>query len=320
MKISLVTPAGKQSRAGNRRTAVRWARILDGLGHRVTISEEADGGGADMMVAVHAWRSARSIRAFAERHPERPLVVLLAGTDIYRFQHSHPAETIASMERATLLVGLHDLVHRAIPDRFAGKLRIIHQSALPLPGPRTPSRRHFEVCVIGHLREEKDPLRAAYAARLAPTESRLRVIQLGKAHDENWARAAEAEIADNPRYVWRGEVKGGQVRRHLAHSHAMVISSVMEGGANVVSEAVAAGLPVIASRIDGNLGLLGEDYAGYYPVEDTEALARLLQRAEEDPAFLKLLTAQVRQRQPLFRPARERAAWRRLLAELKRGS
>jgi putative glycosyltransferase (TIGR04348 family) len=315
-----VTPAGKQSRAGNRRTAVRWARILDGLGHRVTISEKADGAGADMMVAVHAWRSAASIRAFAERCPERPLVVLLSGTDVYRFQHSHPEETLASMEQATLLVGLHDLVHRAIPDRFAGKLRIIHQSALPLPGLRTPACRHFEVCVIGHLREEKDPLRAAYAARLAPAASRLRVVQLGKAHDQDWARAAEAEMAGNPRYVWRGEVAGGQVRRHFAHSHAMVISSIMEGGANVVSEAVAAGLPVIASRIDGNLGLLGEDYAGYYAAEDTEALADLLRRAEDEPEFLKLLAAQGCKRQPLFQPERERAAWRRLLAEIKRGS
>ena len=299
---------------------MRWARILGGLGHRVSISEEADGAGADMMVAVHAWRSARSIRAYAERHPERPLVVLLSGTDIYRFQRSHPEETIGSMERATLLVGLHDLVHRAIPDRFSDKLRIVHQSALPLPGPRMPSRRHFEVCVVGHLREEKDPLRAALAARLAPPDSRLRVVQLGKAHTESWARAAEAEIAANRRYVWRGEVGAGAVRRQLARSHAMVISSVMEGGANVVSEAVAAGLPVIASRIDGNVGLLGEDYAGYYPAEDTGALAGLLRRAEDEAQFLKLLAVQVRKRQPLFRPSREQAAWRRLLAELKRGS
>lgn len=320
MKISLVTPAGKQSRAGNRTTAVRWARILADLGHRVTISEAAGGEKADMMVAVHAWRSARSIRAFSESHPERPLVVLLAGTDIYRFQHSHPEETLESMERATMLVGLHDLVHRAIPRRFGGKLRVIYQSALPPTALRALSSRHFQVCVAGHLRDEKDPLRAAFAASLAPPESRLRVVQLGKAHSEDWALAAEAEMASNPRYVWRGEVSGAEVRRQFAASHAMVISSVMEGGANVVSEAVVAGLPVIASRIDGNIGLLGKDYAGYYPAGDTGALAVLLQRAETDRDFLKLLSAQCRQRRPLFRRAREQAAWRRLMAELKRGS
>jgi putative glycosyltransferase (TIGR04348 family) len=311
-----VTPAGKQSRAGNRTTAVRWARVLGELGHRVTISQSSDGAGADMMVAVHAWRSAASIRAFAERHPGRPLVVLLAGTDIYRFQHSHPDETLGSMDRATALVGLHDLVSRAIPRRFGKKLRIIHQSAQPLAAPRAPSKRSFDVCVIGHLREEKDPLRAAYAARNLPPASRLRIVQLGKAHDARWAQAADEEMQCNPRFVWRGEVTGGQVRRQFARSHAMVISSVMEGGANVVSEAVVARLPIIASRIDGNVGLLGSDYAGYFPAEDTDALAQLLLKAETDPAFLKRLAVQCRRRRPLFQESRERAAWRRLLAEI----
>lgn len=320
MKISLVTPAGKQSRAGNRTTAVRWARILRDFGHRVAIAESDPVCDADMMIAVHAWRSAESIRRFSDAHPDRPLVVLLAGTDIYRFQHSHPADTLESMDRATVLVCLHDLVHRAIPRRHARKLRVIHQSAPPLSGSRTPSRRHFEVCVVGHLREEKDSLRAAYAARLAPPESRLRVVHLGKAHDDTWAKDATEEMAHNPRYHWRDEVPGWQVRGQFARSHAMVISSIMEGGANVVSEAIVAGLPVIASRIDGNVGLLGRDYAGYYPAKDTEALARLLRRAETDPALLKRLAAQCRKQRSLFRPERERAAWRTLLTDLRRGT
>jgi len=320
VKISLVTPAGKQSRAGNRTTAVRWARILRVLGHRVEISESDETGDADMMVAVHAWRSAPSIRSFAARHAGRPLVVLLAGTDIYRFQHSHPEETLGSMKRATVLIGLHDLVHRAIPRRFASKLRIVHQSALPLTQERTPSHRTFDVCVVGHLREEKDSLRTALAARLLPPDSRLRVIHLGKAHDAAWARASASEMEVNRRYVWRGEVPGWQVRRQFGHSHAMVISSVMEGGANVVSEAVVAGVPVIASRIDGNIGLLGADYRGYFPAQDTEALAALLHRAETDPVFLSGLARQCARLRPLFRPAREVAAWRTLLKDLRRGT
>ena len=116
----------------------------------------------------------------------------------------------------------------------------------------------------------------------------------------------------NPRFVWKGEVTGGEVRRWFARSHAMVISSIMEGGANVVSEAVAAGLPVIASRIDGNVGLLGEDYAGYFPPEDTEALAALLWRAEREPSFLAQLAAQCDAKRPLFAPVREKEAWARL--------
>jgi glycosyltransferase involved in cell wall biosynthesis len=188
---------------------------------------------------------------------------------------------------------------------------------LPLSRPRAPTPRYFEVCVVGHLREEKDSLRTALAARLAPATSRLRVVHLGKAHTEGWARDAEAEMARNPRYIWRGDVPGWRVRRQFARSHAMAISSVMEGGANVVSEAVVAGVPVIASRIDGNIGLLGEDYAGYYPAKNTEALAALLQRAETDRAFLRTLAAQCRGRRSLFTPEREAAAWRKLLEDLK---
>lgn len=295
---------------------MRWARTLRTLGHRVTISESDDGKGADLMVAVHAWRSAASIRAFSDRFPDRPLAVLLAGTDIYRFQKSNPEETLDSMDRATALVGLHDLVGRAIPDRFADKLHIIHQSARPLTGPRTPSKRRVDICAVGHLRDEKDPLRAAYAARTLPADSRIRIVHLGRAHDDRWARAARTEMASNPRFVWKGEVTGAMVRRQFAHSHAMVISSVMEGGANVVSEAVVAGVPVIASRIDGNVGLLGDTYDGYFPAQDTAALAAMLDRAERKAGFLDRLGTQGRARKSLFAPEREREAWRRLLASL----
>ena len=97
---------------------------------------------------------------------------------------------------------------------------------------------------------------------LAPAASKLRVIHLGKPHDAAHEREARAEMAANPRYVWRGEVPRWQVRRTFAHCHAMVMSSIMEGGANVVSEAVVARVPVIASDIPGNVGLLG---AGHPP-------------------------------------------------------
>lgn len=316
MKISLVTPAGKQSRAGNRTTAVRWARILRNLGHTVSIAEQDTKPDADMMVAVHAWRSHASIRAFSDAHPDRPLIVLLAGTDIYAFQHSHPEETLDSMARADALVCLHDLVHRAIPKKFGKKLQVIHQSSPPPTVPRSPSKRTFAVCVVGHLRSEKDSLRAAYAARLAEPDSKLRVIHLGKAHDSKWETDAKAEMTRNPRYQWRGEVPGWKVRRQFARCHAMVISSVMEGGANVVSEAIVAGLPVIASDIDGNIGLLGADYDGYYTVGDTASLAAMLHRAETDPKFLKHLAAQGRKLQKLFTPEREAAAWNNLLKSL----
>jgi glycosyltransferase involved in cell wall biosynthesis len=86
----------------------------------------------------------------------------------------------------------------------------------------------------------------------------------------------------------------------------MVLSSLSEGGANVMSEAVAARVPVLATRIDGSIGLLGRDYPAYFPVGDTEALARLLNRIETDAAFLE-------------RAARDRAARPSVSARAREG-
>ena len=316
MKISLITPAYKQSLSGNRTTAVRWARILKDLGHRVDIALDYDDAPADAMVALHAWRSASSIARFRDLHPDRPLIVALTGTDIYRFIDSHRSVTLGSIALADRLVALHDLAGRAIPAKYRGKLHIIYQSALPLPRGRAPVSRHFDVCVIGHLRDEKDSMRTAYAARLLPESSKIRVSHLGRAHDQSWASKARAEMARNPRYRWRGEVPGWAVRRAFASTRLMVLSSKMEGGANVISEAVVAGVPVIASRIPGSVGLLGADYPGYYPVGDQRALARVLRRAEVDAGFLASLARACKARAPLFTPKREVAAWRKLLRSL----
>ena len=314
MRIRLITPAPPQSRAGNRTTAARWAAILRGLGHRVKVSVTYEGERADLMVALHAWRSADAIAAFAERYPQRPLIVSLTGTDAYRFIHSHPETTLRSISLAHRLVGLHDLIGETVPQAERHKVRVIYQSAPP-GGKREPPKRSFRVVVAGHLREEKDPMRPALAVRDLPSASRLRVEHYGKAHDASWAAAAEAEMTANPRYRWHGEVAHHQLRRVYSRSHLLALPSRMEGGANVVSESVAAGLPVVASRIAGSVGLLGEQYPGYYPPEDENALRELLLEAESSPRFYERLNAACVTRRPLFSQERERLAWARLLSE-----
>ncbi|MBI3453692.1 MAG: TIGR04348 family glycosyltransferase [Rhodospirillales bacterium] len=319
MHIVLVTPAARGTRHGNRTTAVRWARILRRLGHRVKIATDYAGEPAALMIAVHAWRSAAAIARFRAARPQGKLILALSGTDINEYLAADPAPTLRSMETADRLVMLHDAAIGKVPRRLRGKIRVIHQSAPPLPRPRRFGGRHFTAAVIGHLREVKDPLRAAAASRLLPEGSRLRVVHVGAAHTPVWAAEAEAEMRANPRYVWRGDVSGAAVRRLLAQSHLLVHTSLAEGGANAVSEAVIAGVPVIASRIEGNIGLLGRDYPGYFAVGDTAALARLLRRAENDREFYRLLKRKCRARARMFRPAREVGAWRRLLGEISDG-
>jgi putative glycosyltransferase (TIGR04348 family) len=316
MRIVLITPHRSSSRSGNGTTAARWRRILRELGHQLEIANEYDGAAADLMIGLHAWRSAPSIRRFRELHPDRPLIVALTGTDIYEYIDHDPLPTLHSLACADRLVAFQELARRRVPARFRGKLTVIYQSAQPLRRVARRPTRNFEVAVIGHAREVKDPFRAAEAARRLPAASRIRIVHLGAAETPEWIAMANAEMKRNARYVWRGDRPRAEVRRLLGRARAIVLASLSEGGANVISEAVAAGVPVLASRIDGSVGLLGQDYPGYFPVRDDAALARLLHRVETDPNFLARLRRAIARRAPLFRPAREKAAWKKLIGEL----
>ena len=313
-RICIVTPAPPGSRAGNRVTALRWAGILRELGRRVTLAHELPER-CDLLVAIHARKSHAAVKRFRARHPAAPLLVLLAGTDLYRDLRTSAAAR-ASLELADRLLVLQPDATSVLPDRFHAKVRVVRQSVARPRGLPRPRPGAFEACVVGHLRAVKDPFRAALAARRLPAESRLTVVHVGAALTAAMRRQALAEAARNPRWRWLGELPRDATLVRIATSRLLVHTSKMEGGANVVSEAIVLGVPVLSSRISGSIGMLGKDYPGYFEVGDTAALAALLRRAETDRAFLPELRRRVRVLAPLYRPARERAAWRKILKEL----
>ena len=314
-RICLITPAKPESRNGNRMTAARWARFLRQLGHEVLLEQTWGGEESDVMISLHARRSHPSIKGYATAYPERPLVVALTGTDLYRDIRSDEAAK-ESLELATALILLQEKGVEELEPRHRSKARVIYQSAEPvrrLP----PAKDYFDVCVIGHLRAEKDPFRAALAADLLPPTSRVRVIHAGKPYGEELAKEARLLTQKNPRYRWLGEVPPREARRLLARSRLLAQTSLMEGGANTVSEALASGVPVVASDVPGNVGMLGEDYPGYYEVSDEEALARLLHRAEIEAAFYRELKARCNAHRYLVLPEREKAALGSLVEEVR---
>ncbi len=329
MKILITTPAPPRSRYGNRVTALRWARILKDLGHHVTVSQAYEDGDYDLLVAVHARRSHASVDRFHRLHPDKPLVVALSGTDLYHdLKRSKNARE--TLEMATRIIVLQPKAFDDLAPRLHAKTRVIYQSVQPVrvAHPLKPihNRRQgnvagasdFTVCVIGHLRPVKDPFRAALAARQLPPSSRIRVLHVGGAMSDAMAARARAEMKINPRYRWLGEQPRWRARRILTQSHLCVLSSRLEGGANVLSESIVASAPVVASHIPGTVGILGEDYPGYFTVGDTRELRRLLIRAETDLDFLSLLRSKCDDLAELFEPERERKAWKDLLGELRR--
>ncbi|MCP3960435.1 MAG: TIGR04348 family glycosyltransferase [bacterium] len=318
MRIQLISPA-LRSHKGNWVTAERWSRILRRLGHRISISQEYAGESCDLLVALHARKSFASIERFQLEHPRRPLFLTLTGTDLYR-DIRFDEDSRQAMRWADRLILLQPLGRDELVPALRDKTRVIRQSAVRTRSRVPKSRRWLDVCVVGHLRPVKDPFRTAAAARLLPGTSRVRVVHAGGALSQEMEKRARVEMAENPRYKWLGDRSRWQVRRLMERSHVMVLSSKLEGGANVVSEALVARLPVISTRISGSIGMLGEDHPGYFEVGDTEALAALMSRCETDSGFLRELERRSRELAPLYDPAREEEVWKDLLAELSRPS
>ena len=311
MRIALVTPYLPEVRNGNAHTAVRYARFLRQVGHRVEMRLSWHGEPADAMVALHARRSHASVARFAQSHPDKPLILVLTGTDLYR-DIRLDADAKLSLALATRLVVLQACGLDELKPELRLKTRVVYQSAPSYVQRKLPVR-YFDVCVAAHLRLEKDPFRAAEACRHLPSASRIRVWHVGAELLPGMAEAAQHLQTELPRWHWLGGLSHGRTRERIARSHLLVISSELEGGANVICEAVMAGTPVLASDIPGNRGMLGEDYVGYFPHGDERALAELMRRAEMDALFLASLRSQCAQRAPLFEPTREAAAVAALL-------
>jgi putative glycosyltransferase (TIGR04348 family) len=312
--IVIISPAMAKANNGNWQTASRWARFLRAR-YRITLLGEWNGTECDALIALHARRSAASVEAFASTFPERPRIVVLTGTDLYRDIRTD-ADAQRSLQLATRLVLLQQAGLDELDGAQRAKACVIHQSAAALkPLERNTAARRFDVVMIGHLRDEKDPQTFMHAAARV-VSPQVRMTHVGSALDPALGEQALATQRALPRYRWLGSLPHARARQLLKRSSLMAIASRMEGGANVIIEAVTAGVPVLASDISGNRGMLGDDYAGYFAPGDSDALAKMIDRAVADPAFYAGLRAQCDARATLFAPAREQAALLQLLDNL----
>ena len=317
-RIAIAAPIRPGASSGNSVTADRWAAQLTLLGHTVDVVliDESKplavlAPQADIVVALHARRCATAVTVAKLEHPNRPVIVGLAGTDLYRDLPGDPA-TRRSLDIADQLVVLqdHGIEHLASLDRsWSEKASVIHQSvSVAAPTLRPPSNE-FVVLVLSHLRDVKDPLLAARATHDLPPESKVRVVLAGSAHSSEWSDRAAAEASTNDRFEWLGEVDREAAASLLANSTVLACTSLLEGGANVVSEAIGMGLPVIGTDIGGNRGLLGSDHPGLVPVGDHRALTDLLRHLESSASELDALRQHSVERQWMVDPAHEREQW-----------
>ncbi len=320
--IVIVTPYLADANNGNWQTARRWQRLLAPT-HAVRLVQDWPDARCEddrVMLALHARRSAPAIAAWASVHPGRGLAVVLTGTDLYQDLHHDPSAQ-TSLACAQHLVVLQERGIDALPALHRPKARVIFQSTTarqPLP----KTGRHLHAVMVGHLRAVKSPQTLMQAAGLLTHRQDILIDHIGGALEGGWAEQARATQAQAPAYRWLGAVPRGRARRAIQRAHVLVHTSALEGGAHVIMEAVCSGTPVLASRVDGNVGMLGEDYAGYFDHGDAGQLAHLLEqcRDEADGAraggLLARLRAQCERRAPRFAPEAERASLLKLLEDL----
>src|SRR5687767_1791907 len=127
LTIAMVTPAPPGSRAGNRISALRYARLWRGLGHRTRILTRWDGAPCDVLVVLNGHRGALSVLRARKQRPDLPIVVVLTGTDVY--EHLAGGRRLArALEAADRIVGLQSDSVRILPSRWRRKARTILQS------------------------------------------------------------------------------------------------------------------------------------------------------------------------------------------------
>ena len=308
-ELIIVSPAKPEANNGNWHTAARWARFL-ARDYAVKVVQEWSTSDSVpvVMLALHARRSAESMVQFRLVRPFGGLVLALTGTDVYRDIHEDEVAQ-QSLALADRLVVLQPGAMGELTASQRTRCDVVFQSA-PSLKPAEHHTRSFDVVQVGHLRHEKDPFTPITALRILPADSHIRLVHIGIALDTHHADTMRIVTRDEPRLKWLGGLSRSQTRQRIKRAHLLVIASRMEGGANVIVEAVTAGVPVIASRISGNVGMLGEHYPGYFTLGDAAECAAILRRAETDPAFYQRLVNACAKRAANFLPEREATAIR----------
>lgn len=323
--VVIVSPSLAAANNGNWQTARRWASLLRGS-HGVRITRQWPDGPAaaqdTVMLALHAARSADAIQGWAAERGTRSLGVVLTGTDLYG-EFAGTSAVQRSLDLAGRIVVLQDEAPAALPPAWRDKARVIPASSASRATLRKTARC-LRAVAVGHLRDVKGPGTLLDAARRLATREDIALRHIGEAPGR-WADEVRAAEAASPGYRWLGPLPHAQALRWIQRAHVLVHPSLAEGGAHVVMEAIRSGTPVLASRIPGNVGMLGADYRGYFEAGDGAGLAALLlqcragQQAADDPAttLLGRLRAQCEARAPLFDPARERDALLHLVHDLQ---
>lgn len=307
----MTTPYERNSLQGNTVTAMRIVSILlESDIDAAVLCKDEKAVCADFLIALHARKSARFIDNFLALNSAGKVIVYLTGTDLYSDIPSGCEICEKSMELADALVVSQEASLASVPEKFRAKAVVVHKSIqLPEILVDDVAAESDLFTVIGHLRAVKQPFMAVESLQLLGDSVRLRLALLGKEVDSDSGGLSRKWQAQDPRFQWLGGLEYLEALHWIRRSVATINTSLAEGGANSVGESIVLGVPVLASRVEGNVGMLGDDYAGYFSAESKQELADLMLRVIHDSDFLEKLREQVRVRAEKFLRENEKQDW-----------
>jgi len=173
--------------------------------------------------------------------------------------------------------------------RFREKLRYIPNGVEGslAPAAARPEAAGLRVLYVGSLIPRKDVATLVDAWSRVPAAERRdwRLTLVGAGPEESRLRAAAQAHGFLEQVTFAGAVPRAAVADHYRHADVFVLPSRSEGMPSVVLEAMASGVAVIGTDIDGIRELVGPGRQGWlFPAGDADALADRLRDMARDPA------------------------------------
>ncbi|HEY0214478.1 MAG TPA: glycosyltransferase [Paenirhodobacter sp.] len=165
------------------------------------------------------------------------------------------------------------------------KLKIVHCGVDPARYGRIEGPRGKHVIFIGRLAAVKGlPLLVEAFARVQAKHPDARLSIVGDGPERKPAEARVAGLGITDTVTFHGYQSSDEVADLLARSDVMVLPSFAEGVPVVLMEAMASGLPVIASRVAGVQELIEDGVSGYAVAPgDIDSLSERLDTLLSDP-------------------------------------
>lgn len=148
------------------------------------------------------------------------------------------------------------------------------------------------ICVARLIPRKRHAVLLCALARLRESGLDFTCELIGIGRSEAEVRRLTRELGLEDVVEFAGYLSVEQIRLRLAQAHIFVLPSAWEGMPGSVMEAMAAGLPVVATRVNGTDEIVLEDETAYLvEVDDVDALEAKLKLLIVDPSLRARLGA-----------------------------